>query len=145
MIDWHDPYVLEHFDERTSQLVKIVLGPRVPPILASRQVDVAIDMLWPADASADAEVPSLPPAAVGSPAAPPAPRKMVSDADVRRAVQAAGERYPPGVRRPAEKTLREELEREVGALVERDRFRQALKDHAPHLKLPRGRPRKSAQ
>ena len=73
-IDWYDPYVLERFDVQASRLTKFVPGPRVPPILASRQIDVDIEILWPPVAS-DIEAPSLPPPSAAAPAASPMPRE----------------------------------------------------------------------
>jgi hypothetical protein len=46
-IDWRDPYVQAHFDVQASQLVKFVPGPGVPPILASAQVTVGIQVTGP--------------------------------------------------------------------------------------------------
>jgi hypothetical protein len=66
-IDWHEQYVKDHLDVHSSQLTKFVLGPRVPPILASRQRDIGIRVwsgppsTWPsATATAPAASPALP-------------------------------------------------------------------------------------
>ena len=60
-IDWHSQYVLEHFDVTASQLAKFVPGQRVPPIPASAQIDVGIEVWWPLappeKLSADVELP----------------------------------------------------------------------------------------
>jgi hypothetical protein len=63
-IDWSDPYTVDHFDVGASALVKFVPGPRVPPILASRQVTVGIEIL-------DGEVSSPPDVEANAPAATP--------------------------------------------------------------------------
>jgi hypothetical protein len=69
--DWHDPYVQERLDMQASQLTKIVLGPRVPPILASDQVNVGLEV-W------DGEAPLSP-----SPSSPGTRRKPTNKRHAR--------------------------------------------------------------
>jgi hypothetical protein len=132
-IDWTDAYTIERFDVQAGLLKRFVPGPRVPPILASRQIDVAIEVRRPPAAPADVQAPSLP-----APADVPAATPKVSDSALREALRACKQPEPP----LGEDALREKLERQFDASIERDRFRQALKDHGAHLKLPVGRPRK---
>jgi hypothetical protein len=136
-IDWHDLYVLEHLDVPAGGLTKFVPGPRVPPILADRQIDVAIEVLWPPERPAD-------PPLADAPAASPAAPRAVTSAALRRAVLKFAEEHSAGGPLLAEGALHEELERRLGAKFGRDRLRQALKDYAPQLKLDVGKPRKKA-
>jgi hypothetical protein len=111
LIDWSDPYVREHFDVQASQLTKIVLGPRVPPILASRQQNVGIEV----------RVPSLP--------APPADAPAASSSSVKwaqtttRRLRDEG-KLPEGM---LQAELARLLETEAGKAVKTGQLRRALK------------------
>jgi hypothetical protein len=138
-IDWWAPNIEAHLDALARGEVTVYWKDPKSGAWVGREETVAVEIL-PLQAAA------LPSSSADAPADAPVPPRKVSDADLRRAVLAMVAEFPPGHRPPAEESAQEEVERRLGASVERDRFRQALKDHAPHFKLRRGRPRKrSAQ
>ena len=131
VINWHDPRrVQPNLNVEASEVA--ILDAR------RRLVTVGVEVLPPTDA----EVPAL---SANAPAASPAPPRNVSEADLRSGLQHLVEHHPSGTRPPDEETLHKMLETHLGASIQRDRIRQALKDVAPHFKLPPGRPRKGAQ
>ena len=74
--------------------------------------------------------------------------KKVSTAALRKCLLAIVDEHakkPPGTLPPDEDTLLKELERRLGAPLERDRVRQVRNQHAPQFKRRVGRPRKDAQ
>ena len=79
------------------------------------------------------------------PAATPAPPRNVSEADLRQCLRDIVTKHPPNTPPLAEETLITSVERRLEAQVQRERVRLALKEVAPHFKLPPGRPRKGAQ
>jgi hypothetical protein len=139
IVDWLDPNVARSLDVERSEVTLPEEMPEGVTGLAARLV--GFELLEP-DAAADAEVPAT---AAGAPVPTPAPSKKVSDADLRRALLDFVEKHPIGEPPPGEEELHQKLEEQLGAPIERDRFRQALKDNAPQFKLSVGRPRKSAQ
>jgi hypothetical protein len=70
-INWHDPYTQEHYDHQASALKSFVPGPRVPPILASRQIDVSIEIEFQDGEIeiSEGEIPFLPSPPADAPAA----------------------------------------------------------------------------
>jgi hypothetical protein len=101
---------------------------------------VAVEVLWPPDAS-PAPAPSPPVAASSSP--PASPRKNVSEAELRGCILAIEKERPDD---PLdEDELWTEVERRLKATVSRDRVRAARKEVAPQWVNPVGRPRKPAQ
>ena len=142
LIDWRAPNIeRNNFEDLARGEVTVYDKDPKSGAWLGRGVIVVVEVLPPQAA----EVPSLPPAAADAPAAPPAPPRMVSDADLRRCILAIAAEHPPGSPPLDEETFQERVETRLDAQIPRDRFRQALENHVPHLKLPRGRPRKSAQ
>jgi hypothetical protein len=135
--DWTDPYVQERFDLTAGMLVKFVPGPRVPPILASRQIDVAIEVLWPPVAR-DAEAPLLPASSADAPVATPAPKRPSDDAVERcfREIMAERPDDPPD-----EPWMFAEMKRRLKASPGQKRLRALWPKIAPEWKWPIGRRR----
>jgi hypothetical protein len=74
--------------------------------------------------------------------------KKVSEAALRNcllAIVAEHAKLPPNSLPPDEETLHADLERRLGAQLERDRVRRVRNEHAPQFKRQVGRPRKDAQ
>jgi hypothetical protein len=74
--------------------------------------------------------------------------KKVSEAALRNcllAIVAEHAKLPPNSLPPDEETLHADLERRLGAQLERDRVRRVRNEHAPQFKRRVGRPRKDAQ
>jgi hypothetical protein len=114
-IDWSDAYTLERFDEQAGLLRKFVPGPRVPPILASRQIDIAIKVLWP-------------------------PAKRPSDAAVERCFRKIMEERLDDP--PSQTWMITELERRLGAPPGRQRVLDLWERIAPKWRPRKGRRRK---
>jgi hypothetical protein len=129
-INWHDPYFCERLDLATSTLRRVVLGERKPPILASRQIDVGIEV-W------DGDMPSQPAPPANAPAAASV-RRRVSAADEEQCFRdILGERPDDP---PTESWLLEEMEWRLGAPPVRKRVRILWTTLAPKWKRPRGYP-----
>ena len=147
VVDWHDPHVRRKLNVEASEVQ--IYDAQFYDAQSGSWVVVGIEVLPPdvptetePAPAADAEVPA-PSATV--PAASPAPPRQVSEADLRRALEAIVENHPPGSPPPNEESLCDEVERRLGVQVARDRVLAARNEVAPHVKLPVGRPRKSAQ
>jgi hypothetical protein len=134
--DWTDPYVQERFDVTAGMLVKFVPGPRVPPILASRQIDITIEVLWPPAAPA-AEAPLLPSASAEAPAATPTPKRP-SPAAEKECFLAIKKKRPND---PLSETkMLAEMKLRLGAPPVRKRVRELWRTLAPEWKQPVGHP-----
>ncbi len=130
VIDWHDRLRVQPNLNVEASEVKIYVN--------RRWLTVGIEVLPPMD-------PEVPAPSANAQAASPAPPRNISEADLRSGLQHLVKHHPSGNRPPDEETLHKMLETHLGASIQRDRIRQALKDVAPHFKLRRGRPRKSKQ
>jgi hypothetical protein len=134
-----------------NELIIVVLDNQFHPHTVE-----GVEVLLPTDAS---RASSAPPAeAPSAPSAPFAPsRNKVSNADMRDCLLAIIKDHADGklIVRDAviprgsppldEETLQKEMEHRLDARLERDRVRELRDNHAPHFKLPVGRPRKSTQ
>ena len=144
VIDWHDPIVVSTLNIKDSEVT--YEGVDRVDRRAVRSYTVGIEVLWPPDALATAEVPSPP---ADAPAASPAPlpsapqRKPLTGKELRECILAIKEERPDDP--PSRDDLREEVETRLNWAVGRDRVETIRKKVAPQWVKPKGRPRKSAQ
>jgi hypothetical protein len=140
VINWRDPNVRNSLNVQAST-VQLLLGVIGDGMWSGFDiVTVTIEVMPPARAEVG---PSLDPPDAPVPA--PTLRKPVSDADLRKAVQAIVSEHPQDRPPLDEDELRTEVERRLDKPVARDRVRDMRDAVAPNFKLPPGRPRKSAQ